>query len=94
MVLAIHHNVVLIRLQNMYPQSNNAFSPPLLTPSVCQVVNQHLMKDLTELGLWDEAMKHQLIAHGGSIQVRYVPGVAHLSMSMKLSDVPFLLCRE
>ena len=48
-------------------------SSPLLTPSVCQVVNQHLMKDLTELGLWDEAMKHQLIAHGGSIQVRHVP---------------------
>ena len=33
-----------------------------------QVVNHHLMKDLTELGLWNEAMKHKLIAHGGSVQ--------------------------
>lgn len=32
------------------------------------MVNQHLMKDLTELGLWNEAMKHKLIAHGGSVQ--------------------------
>jgi len=33
-------------------------------------VNQHLLKDLTELGLWDETMKHKLIAYGGSVQVR------------------------
>jgi len=32
-------------------------------------VNQHLLKDLTELGLWNEDMKHKLIAHNGSIQV-------------------------
>ena len=35
-----------------------------------QVVNHHLLKDLTELGLWDETMKHKLIAYGGSVQVR------------------------
>lgn len=34
-----------------------------------QIVNPHLMKDLTERGLWDEDMKNQLIAHNGSIQV-------------------------
>ena len=33
-------------------------------------MNQHLLKDLTELGLWDETMKHKLIAYGGSVQVR------------------------
>lgn len=27
------------------------------------------MKDLTDLGLWSDTMKHQLIAHGGSVQV-------------------------
>ena len=29
-----------------------------------------MLKDLTERGLWSDDMKNQLIAHGGSIQVR------------------------
>uniref|UniRef100_A0A8C9F757 Ribonucleoside-diphosphate reductase n=1 Tax=Pavo cristatus TaxID=9049 RepID=A0A8C9F757_PAVCR len=33
-----------------------------------QVVNPHLLKDLTERGLWNEEMKNQIIAHNGSIQ--------------------------
>uniref|UniRef100_A0A3Q3X375 Ribonucleoside-diphosphate reductase large subunit n=1 Tax=Mola mola TaxID=94237 RepID=A0A3Q3X375_MOLML len=33
-----------------------------------QIVNPHLLKDLTERGLWNEDMKNQLIAHTGSIQ--------------------------
>jgi len=36
---------------------------------VIQIVNQHLLKDLTELGLWNDDMKHKMIAHNGSIQV-------------------------
>ena len=34
-----------------------------------QIVNPHLLKDLTERGLWNEDMKNKLIAHNGSIQV-------------------------
>lgn len=33
-----------------------------------QVVNQHLLRDLTERGLWNDDMKNQLIANGGSVQ--------------------------
>lgn len=33
-----------------------------------QIVNPHLLKDLTEIGLWDNEMKNQLIAANGSIQ--------------------------
>ncbi|XP_033742673.1 ribonucleoside-diphosphate reductase large subunit-like [Pecten maximus] len=33
-----------------------------------QVVNQHLLRDLTEKGLWNDDMKNKLIANGGSIQ--------------------------
>ncbi|XP_055636362.1 ribonucleoside-diphosphate reductase large subunit-like [Toxorhynchites rutilus septentrionalis] len=33
-----------------------------------QVVNHHLLKDLTELDLWDEDMKNTIIANNGSIQ--------------------------
>ncbi|GAB1608351.1 ribonucleoside-diphosphate reductase large subunit-like [Argonauta hians] len=37
------------------------------------VVNQHLLKDLTELGLWNSDMKNELIANNGSIQNLDVP---------------------
>ncbi|KAF2358660.1 Ribonucleotide reductase class I alpha subunit [Trinorchestia longiramus] len=33
-----------------------------------QVVNHHLLRDLTELGLWDDDTKNQMIANNGSIQ--------------------------
>ncbi|KRY32764.1 Ribonucleoside-diphosphate reductase large subunit [Trichinella spiralis] len=33
-----------------------------------QIVNHHLMKDLVELGLWDESLKNEIIANKGSIQ--------------------------
>lgn len=33
-----------------------------------QVVNHHLLRDLTESGLWNEDMKNDLIANNGSIQ--------------------------
>ena len=32
------------------------------------MVNKHLLKDLIGLGLWDEDMKHQLMAANGSVQ--------------------------
>ncbi|MEZ4986725.1 MAG: hypothetical protein R2795_17090 [Saprospiraceae bacterium] len=32
------------------------------------VVNKHLLTDLNRLGLWDEDMKHRLMAANGSIQ--------------------------
>ena len=34
-----------------------------------QVVNHHLLRDLTERDLWDDEMKNQLIGANGSIQV-------------------------
>jgi ribonucleoside-diphosphate reductase alpha chain len=32
------------------------------------VVNKHLLKDLVELGLWNDGMKNKIIFHNGSIQ--------------------------
>lgn len=37
--------------------------------SSLQIVNPHLLKDLTDRGLWNDDMKNQLIAQNGSIQV-------------------------
>lgn len=33
-----------------------------------QVVNHHLIKDLSELGLWDDDMRNRIIADNGSVQ--------------------------
>ncbi|QQP32436.1 Ribonucleoside-diphosphate reductase, partial [Caligus rogercresseyi] len=33
-----------------------------------RVVNHHLLRDLTELDLWDEDMKQNIIANNGSVQ--------------------------
>jgi len=34
------------------------------------VVNQHLLMDLTALGLWNPDMKNELVAANGSVSVR------------------------
>jgi len=33
-----------------------------------QVVNQHLLRDLTELGIWSDEVKNEIISNNGSIQ--------------------------
>jgi hypothetical protein len=33
------------------------------------VVNQHLLADLTTLGLWNPLLKNELVAASGSVQV-------------------------
>jgi hypothetical protein len=33
------------------------------------VVNQHLLHDLTRLGLWDTDMKNEIVAASGSVAV-------------------------
>jgi ribonucleoside-diphosphate reductase subunit M1 len=38
-----------------------------------QIINQHLLKDLTEAGLWDEDVKNLIISNNGSIQA--VPSI-------------------
>merc|ERR1712025_1521204 len=47
--------------------TSNIYSRRVLSGEF-QVVNQHLLRDLTELDLWDDEMKNKLISSGGSIQ--------------------------
>ncbi|KAF2740657.1 ribonucleotide reductase large subunit RNR1 [Polyplosphaeria fusca] len=49
------------------PYTSNIYSRRVLAGEF-QVVNPWLLKDLVELGLWDEDMKNRIIADGGSIQ--------------------------
>merc|ERR1711899_500936 len=47
--------------------TSNIYSRRVLSGEF-QVVNQHLLRDLTELDLWDDEMKNQIISANGSIQ--------------------------
>ncbi len=54
--------------ESIEPYTSNIYSRRVLSGEF-QVVNHHLLKELTEAGLWNETMKQELIAHNGSIQV-------------------------
>ncbi|CAH1371056.1 unnamed protein product [Tenebrio molitor] len=54
------------------PYTSNIYVRRVLSGEF-QIVNQHLLKDLTDRGLWNETMKNQIIANYGSIQ--NVPGI-------------------
>ncbi|KAL5012031.1 hypothetical protein ScPMuIL_010582 [Solemya velum] len=49
------------------PYTSNIYTRRVLSGEF-QVVNHHLLKDLTDCSLWNDDMKNQIIANGGSIQ--------------------------
>jgi ribonucleoside-diphosphate reductase subunit M1 len=49
------------------PYTSNIYARRVLSGEFT-VVNQHLLLDLTELGMWSPSMKNTLIAHNGSVQ--------------------------
>ena len=49
------------------PYTSNIYTRRVLAGEF-QIVNPHLLKDLTELGLWDDNMKNHIISENGSIQ--------------------------
>lgn len=54
--------------ESIEPYTSNIYSRRVLSGEF-QIVNPHLLKDLTERGLWDEDMKNEIIANNGSVQV-------------------------
>ncbi|KAK5981720.1 Ribonucleoside-diphosphate reductase large subunit [Trichostrongylus colubriformis] len=52
--------------ESIEPYTSNIYSRRVLSGDF-QIVNPHLLKDLVDLGLWDDDMKNQLIANSGSI---------------------------
>ena len=49
------------------PYTSNIYSRRV-TSGEFAVVNPHLLKDLTDLGLWSSRMKNRILAEGGSVQ--------------------------
>ena len=47
--------------------TSNIYSRRVLSGEF-QVVNQHLLRDLTELDIWSEDLKNEIISHNGSVQ--------------------------
>jgi ribonucleoside-diphosphate reductase subunit M1 len=55
------------------PYTSNIYVRRVLSGEF-QVVNPHLLKDLTDLGLWNDQMKNRIIADNGSIQrIKQIP---------------------
>ncbi|KAK3823534.1 MAG: ribonucleoside-diphosphate reductase large chain [Benniella sp.] len=59
------------------PYTSNIYQRRVMSGEF-QVVNHHLLHDLTQMGLWNELMKNQIIAASGSIQ-----GIAGLDDDFK-----------
>ena len=53
--------------ESIEPYTSNIYTRRVLSGEF-QVVNHHLLKDLTDRGLWNEDMKLRLIAANGSVQ--------------------------
>eukprot|EP00112_Aurelia_sp_Birch-Aquarium-sp1_P004134 Seg147.5 transcript_id=Seg147.5/GoldUCD/mRNA.D3Y31 product="Ribonucleoside-diphosphate reductase large subunit" pseudo=true protein_id=Seg147.5/GoldUCD/D3Y31 len=54
--------------ESFEPYTSNIYSRRVLSGEF-QVVNKHLLRDLTELNIWNDNMRNQLIAHNGSVQL-------------------------
>ncbi|XP_031627678.1 ribonucleoside-diphosphate reductase large subunit-like [Contarinia nasturtii] len=53
--------------ESFEPYTSNIYNRRVLSGEF-QVVNHHLIKDLTEIGMWNDDMKNEIIAEYGSIQ--------------------------
>ncbi|CAH1396989.1 unnamed protein product [Nezara viridula] len=53
--------------ESFEPYTSNIYTRRVLSGEF-QVVNHHLLRDLVDLGLWDDEMKNALIENNGSIQ--------------------------
>lgn len=59
--------------ESIEPYTNNIYTRRVLSGEF-QVVNPHLLRDLTERDLWDEDMKNEIVANNGSIQnIGHIP---------------------
>lgn len=58
---------ILDNSESFEPYTSNIYSRRVLSGEF-QILNHHLVEDLTRLGLWNHDMKNQIIANGGSIQ--------------------------
>lgn len=56
--------------ESIEPYTSNIYQRRVLSGEF-QIVNPHLLKDLTDRNLWDDEMKNEIIANNGSVQVNF-----------------------
>ena len=54
--------------ESFEPYTSNIYTRRVLSGDF-QVVNQHLLKDLSDRGLWNDDLKNEIVSQNGSIQV-------------------------
>lgn len=64
--------------ESIEPYTSNIYARRVMSGEFT-VVNRHLVKDLFELGLWDEQMRNEIIADRGSVQkIERIPAYLRL----------------
>lgn len=59
--------------ESFEPYTSNIYTRRVLSGDF-QVVNQHLLKDLSDRGLWNDDLKNEIISQNGSIQkIEHIP---------------------
>lgn len=56
--------------ESFEPYTSNIYTRRVLSGDF-QVVNQHLLKDLSERNLWNSDLKNEIVSQNGSIQVKF-----------------------
>ena len=70
------------------PYTSNIYTRRVLSGEFI-IVNKHLLRDLTKLGLWDDDMKNRIISANGSIQnINEIPGQPEGVVSHGLGNSP------
>lgn len=60
--------------ESFEPYTSNIYTRRVLSGDF-QVVNQHLLKDLSDRGLWNDDLKNEIVSQNGSIQkIDIIPG--------------------
>ena len=53
--------------ESIEPYTSNIYTRRVLSGEF-QVVNTHLLTDLTDMGIWSEDLRQKIVANGGSVQ--------------------------
>ena len=83
--------------ESFEPYTSNIYTRRVLSGDF-QVVNQHLLKDLSDRGLWNDDLKNEIIAQNGSIQVRAnlnkIKIVIKVVLGVDCCLIKFIYCRQ
>jgi ribonucleotide reductase alpha subunit len=75
--------------ESFEPYTSNIYTRRVLSGDF-QTVNQHLVQDLVNLGLWNDDMRNEIVALNGSIQVK----ILFFYISSKIYNISILRYKQ